>query len=298
MKRLSLLSLTTALAALTLTSPAMAAWDKIGSVDISARGGRATEYGTFGGSIEKLALEARDSAVECREVRATFGNGQTKRVFRGRLPAGKSVTIDLPGDQRMVKRIDFNCASKSRRGSTVDISADIGRYQAEWRQSPDWDRMWSRMFAWANTDRDRHDDRRVGDRRGDRGRDIARENHRRESTGWMMLGTESFEGRSDRESTVAGFKGREIERIGLRPTNDDARCGAMSVTYMNGRSSRLSVNNGDMLPKDRITQVDLPGDDRNVAKIDLACRAEHGGRVTIQVMAIDPDRNKTSYRDR
>lgn len=287
MKSLSLLSFTTALAALTLAAPAMAAWDKIGSVDISARGGRETEYGTFGGSIEKLALEARDNAVECREVRATFGNGQTKRVFRGKLPAGKTVMLDLPGDQRLVKRIDFNCASKSRRGSTVDISADIGRYQAEWRQSPDWDRMWSRMFAWAHVDRpdDRRDDRR---RTGDR----------KESTGWMTLGTETFEGRRDRETTLPGFKGRQVERIGLRPTNDAARCGAMTVTYMNGRSSRLSVNNGEMLPQDRITQVDLPGDDRNVAKIDLACRAERGGRVTIQVMAIDPDRNKTSYRDR
>jgi len=32
----------------------------------------------------------------------------------------------------------------------VDIAADIGRYQAEWRQSPIGHRMWSRMFPWAN----------------------------------------------------------------------------------------------------------------------------------------------------
>ncbi|MHB1205657.1 MAG: hypothetical protein ACYCZX_08835 [Rhodospirillaceae bacterium] len=274
MKPLSTLTLITAVAALSVSAPAMAAWDRLGSVEFSNRMDHETEYGTFGGSIEKLALEARDRPVECREVRATFGNGQTKRIFRGRLPVGRSVTIDMPGEQRTVKRIDFNCRSNSRRAATVDISADIGRYRAEWRASPDWDRMWSKMFAWA------HDDR--NDRRASY--------DRRESTGWMTLGTETFEGRRDRETTLAGFKGRQVERIGLRPTNDAARCGAMNVTFANGRSTRLNVNNGEVLPEDRIFQVDLPGDDRNVMKIDLSCRAEHGRRVTVDVMAIDPDR--------
>ena len=286
MKTLSYLAFTTALAAVTLSAPAMAAWDRLGSVDISARGGRETEYGNFGGSIEKLAFEARGNAVECREVRATFGNGETKRVFRGRLPAGRTVTVDLPGNQRLIKRIDFNCKANSRRDVTVDISADIGRYQAEWRASPDWDRMWSRTFAWARDDRDgRRDDRRAS-------------NDRNESTGWMSLGTETFEGNSDRETTIAGFKGLQVERIGLRPTNDAARCRDMNVTFANGRSSRLSVNNGQVLTEDRIHQIDLPGNDRNVVKVDLNCRAEHGRRVTVEVMTIDPDRNKTSYRNR
>ena len=287
MKSLSGLAFTTALAALTLSAPAMAAWDRLGSVDISPRGGRETEYGNFGGSIEKLAFEARDNAVECREVRATFSNGETKRVFRGKLPAGKTVTVDLPGNQRMVKRIDFNCKANSRRDVTVDVSADIGRYQAEWRASPDWDRTWAKMFAWAHDDRDG----RLDDRRDDR----RASNDRQEFTGWMKLGTETFEGRGDRETTIAGFKGLKVERIGLRPTNDAARCRDMNVTFANGRSTRLSVNNGQVLAEDRIHQVDLPGDDRNVVKVDLSCRAEHGRRVTVEVMTIDPDRNKVSY---
>jgi hypothetical protein len=276
------LTLITAVAALSVSAPAMAAWDRLGSVEFSNRMDRETEYGNFGGGIEKLALEARNIAVDCREVRATFGNGETKRIFRGKLSPGRSVTIDMPGERRTVKRIDFNCKSNSRRDATVDISADIGRYQAEWRASPDWDRMWSKMFAWAHDDH--RDDRRAS-------------TARRESTGWMTLGRETFEGRGDRETAVAGFKGRQVERIGLRPTDDAARCSAMNVTFANGRSTRLSVNNGEVLAEDRIFQVDLPGDDRNVLKVDLNCRAEHGRKVTVEVMAIDPDRNKVSNRN-
>ena len=121
MKPRSTLTLMTAVAALCVSAPAMAAWDRLGSVEFSNRMDRETEYGTFGGSIEKLAFEARNYAVDCREVRATFGNGETKRIFRGKLPVGRSITVDLPGEQRTVKRIDFNCKSNNRRGATVDI---------------------------------------------------------------------------------------------------------------------------------------------------------------------------------
>lgn len=101
--------------------------------------------------------------------------------------------------------------------------------------------------------------------------------------------------RGGRETTIAGFKGLQVERVGLRPTNAAARCRDMNVTFANGRSRRLSVNNGQVLAEERIHQIDLPGDGRNVVKVDLNCRAEHGRRVTVKVMTIDPDRKKTSY---
>ena len=65
----------------------------------------------------------------------------------------------------MIRRIDFNCRSLERREpARVDIAADIGQYRADWRRSPDWDRMWSRMFNWGD---DRHGVRPVGGRVGD-----------------------------------------------------------------------------------------------------------------------------------
>src|SRR3954470_23868918 len=130
--------------------PAFAAWDRIGSVDFSYRNSTDVQYGNFGGRVEALSLRARNSDVTCRDVTAVFGNGNTRSVFHGFLPRGRDVTLDLPGNARMIQRLQFNCRSTDRDGARVDIAADVGRYQAEWRRSPDWERMWSRMFRWDN----------------------------------------------------------------------------------------------------------------------------------------------------
>ena len=160
MKRCHVLALAAVLSA-GVAAPAMAAWDHIGSVEFSRGDNHETEYGTFGGSVEALALQAQRSDVMCRRVMATFGNGETREVFHGPLPRGQNVTVDLPGRERMVKRLDFDCRSANKRGATVNISANVGRYQNEWRQSPDWQRTWSRKFNW-NTPGDRNDNDRDG----------------------------------------------------------------------------------------------------------------------------------------
>src|SRR5579871_2753923 len=156
--------------------PAFAAWDRIGSVDFSYRGDAAVQYGNFGGRVEALSLRARSGDVMCRDVTATFGNGETRSVFHGFLARGRDVNLDLPGEGRMIRRLDFNCRSNDRDGARVDIAADVGRYQAEWRRSPDWDRMWSRMFHW--DDRDNRGDRYI--------------TGQLDTSGWTTLGEEHF----------------------------------------------------------------------------------------------------------
>jgi hypothetical protein len=137
--------------------PALAAWDRIGSVDFTRRDTRDVQYGDFGGPVEALALQARGASMHCDTVTATFGNGRTREVFSGELPEGRNVTLDLPGDQRRVERLDFDCQPiDSREGSvavSVDVVAEVGQYQDEWRKSPDWERVWSQVFDWANPDR-------------------------------------------------------------------------------------------------------------------------------------------------
>lgn len=152
-------------------SPAFADWDRIGSVDFSRRDNHDTQYGNFGGSVEALAFQARGSNVTCRSVMATFENGRPVQVFRGELRQGQNVTVDLPGRERLVRRLDFDCQPSRGRNASVDIVADIGRYQAEWRRSPDWDRTWSRMFHWGpdnrGNDRNGYNNRNNNDRNGD-----------------------------------------------------------------------------------------------------------------------------------
>ena len=137
--------------------PAFAAWDRIGSVDFTRRDTHDVQYGNFGGPVEALALQARGTDMRCESVTATFGNGNTRQVFRGELPEGQNVTVDLPGQERRVQRLNFDCEPLDRgRGSvaiSVDVVADVGRYQNDWRNSPDWEQTWSKIFNWADPDR-------------------------------------------------------------------------------------------------------------------------------------------------
>ena len=134
--------------------PAFAAWDRIGSVEFSTRDTHDVQYGQFGGPVEALGLRARGSDIHCDSVTATFGNGRMREVFRGELPEGREITLDLPGDQRRVERLDFNCEPLDRGNGSVaisaDVVADIGQYRDDWRKSPDWENTWSRLFDWAN----------------------------------------------------------------------------------------------------------------------------------------------------
>lgn len=259
--------------------PAWAAWDRIGSVDFSARDNSDTQYGNFGGRVESLSLIARNADVRCRDVTATFGNGQTQQVFRGFLQRGRNVELTLPNG-RLIRRLDFDCRPMDRERATVDIAADVGRYQAEWRQSPDWDRMWSRMFPWAN-DRSGRDRYGYNDRFGN-DRYVT---GRLDTSGWITLGSEQFNGRYDHEMTFGGWRARDVSSIALRPMNDDARCTNVRATFANGETRDLNIGERNVLRRDQVSTLDLPGERRNVQRIDMTCRAEHGGMVTMQVLA-------------
>jgi len=271
-----------AMAAILLSSvavPASAAWDRIGSVDFSPRDNTETQYGNFGGRVESLSLIARNADVRCRDVTATFGNGDTQQVFRGFLPRARNVEVTLPNG-RFIRRLDFDCRPMDRDRATVDIAADIGRYQAEWRQSPDWDRMWSRMFPWAN---DRYGRDRYGN--NDRFRNDRYVTGRLDTSGWITLGSGQFDGRYDHEMTFGGWRARDVSSIALRPMNDDARCTNVRATFANGQTRDLNIGEGNVLRRDQVNTIDLPGERRNVERIDMTCRAEHGGMVTMQVLA-------------
>ncbi|HMI95140.1 MAG TPA: hypothetical protein VK479_01420 [Micropepsaceae bacterium] len=259
--------------------PASAAWDRIGSVDFSRRDNTDTQYGNFGGRVESLSLVARNADVRCRDVTATFNNGNSQQIFRGSLPRGRNVEVTLPNG-RMIRRLDFNCRVMDRDRATVDIAADVGRYQAEWRQSPDWDRTWSRMFPWAN---DRNGNDRYGN--NDRFGNDRYVTGRLDTSGWITLGSEQFNGRNDHEMTFGGWRARDVSSIALRPLNDDARCTDVKATFANGETRDLNIDGRNILRRDRVTTLDLPGDRRNVQRIDMTCHAEHGGMVTMQVLA-------------
>src|SRR5688572_26135396 len=55
-------------------NPQLPTWDRIGSVDFTARPEQEVEYNQFGGRMTRLSFRAANSDVQCRDISATFNN--------------------------------------------------------------------------------------------------------------------------------------------------------------------------------------------------------------------------------
>jgi len=243
--------------------PAQAAWDRIGHVDIDQRRDRDRLQFNFGGPVEALQLRAEGSDIRCRSIRSTFANGRTREVFSGTLRRGRSINIDLPGNARAIRRLDFDCRSQAR-NARIYIAAEVGGYRDEWRRNPDWDRVWSRIFG---------------------GWGPVAHPQRPHQSRWEVLGMKRFEGRRDTESLFTGWRGHDVRRIALKPLDANARCTRVSVAFANGRTRALAINGGDRLRRGAMSVIDLPGNERNIRALSLSCRAENARQVTIQILA-------------
>jgi hypothetical protein len=279
MKRLTLLTIAAAMT-IGVSVPAMADYVRLGSVDVGYRTDADTAYTRFGGRMESLRLTADRSDVFCRSIRVRYANGDVDDVFHGALREDRPVNVDLRGRSARVDSIRFVCRSDEFRGGKIYIAADVGRYRDEWRRDRDWDRMWSGLFGMGpgpdmhgGPDHDMH---------GGPDRDMHGGPDRDE---WMSLGTQSFEGRNDTESTfTGGWTGRNVERIGLRPLDADARCMRVVVTFRNGHKVKLEDLLPGVLQRDRVAVLDLPGHDRDIRNLFLRCRALGEYRVRIEIL--------------
>lgn len=255
-----------------LAMPAMADWYRIGSVDVSHGMDRDTSYSRFGGGVDKLRLDVRDSDVRCRSVRATFSNGSSHEIFQGRLRAGQPQDIDLPGERAHVTKLDFTCRASSRAGATIAISADVSTYRDEWRRNPDWNWFWAGVFNWdrpSGGNSDRHSGSGMGWSDND----------------WVSIGTQTFRHHNDRDAVVAGWRGRNVERIAVKPLNGDARCSRITARFRNGETRDLDVDRGVRMSQGRGYSFDLPGGDRNLREVTLQCSPLDRRSVRIEVLA-------------
>lgn len=112
------------LAALICTAavPAFAAWNHIGTVMFSTRSNFYSARADF--SSDRMALTSRVGDVYCRNVEATFGDGQTQTIYQGMLRANDTVNVNLPGEVRSVTRLAFNCQPTDASQATVDVAAN------------------------------------------------------------------------------------------------------------------------------------------------------------------------------
>jgi len=109
-----------------LAFPATAALGPLRSAEVSAINQHDVEHLQI--LSDQLLLTARNADVMCSSVIATFGNGRTREIFRGYLSRDEATTVGLPGGERMVDRLEFNCTPLERGHASIDVAADTPRY--------------------------------------------------------------------------------------------------------------------------------------------------------------------------
>ena len=174
--------------------------------------------------------------------------------------------VDMPGQSRQIRRIDFNCRSvgapvtrsisppTSDGTGPIGVAAPIGIACGRACSIGDDTPVSCWRSGWRSS-----------------GGPL--------NAGWVTLGTELFDGRIDRETTIAGLGGRNVERLAIRAVNDDARCSRITATFANGTTRDLNIGEGELLREDRIYELDLPGGRRDVIadRHDLPRRERQAG---------------------
>jgi hypothetical protein len=106
----------------TASVPALGAWDRIASLDVAAGKTREVNMEKLEGNV--IGLTARQSDVMCDRVAAIYANGEMRPLFRGKLPKGLSVRVDLPPG--VIETVTFDCHPVRGKEATIDLAADTG----------------------------------------------------------------------------------------------------------------------------------------------------------------------------
>ncbi len=99
-------------------------WDKIGSRVVAFGGDHDTIDGSGEGKFTAIKIDVDDGNIEMYDIKVTFGNGDpyspgTRLEFNEN---SRSRTIDLPGEVRTIRKIEFWYRSKFKKGrATVTV---------------------------------------------------------------------------------------------------------------------------------------------------------------------------------
>ena len=124
LRRLALVSFI--LIAASAAGAAQGRWVSLGQQEVDFQNDHdKIDVGRREGRFKQLQVRVKDAPIEIHDMVVTFDNNKTfKPQLRVRFAKGSgSQIIDLPGERRTIKRIDFNYKSINRRQGkgTVEV---------------------------------------------------------------------------------------------------------------------------------------------------------------------------------
>lgn len=240
--------LTPALLVLTFAPAPLAAqeWESLGSREISfARERDIIAVTAREGRFRAIKIEVDQGAIEMFNLRVTFGDGQrfspeTRLVFA---EDSRSRAIDLPGDARIIQRVEFSYKSRGGRGrAVVHLFGLRGERRGEDRP---------------------HDGPIAGRPDGGRGE-------------WRSLGSRTVSFRSEHD-VISGLGDGRFRRIRIDVKSGDLEMFNVRISFGDGQtfSPETRLYFGD---DTRSRVIDLPGDARVIRSVEFSYKSVRGGR--------------------
>ena len=231
---------------LLVTAPLAAQeWESLGSREVSfARERDVIAVTAREGRFRAIKLEVDEGSLELFNLRVVFGDGQhfspeTRLNFA---EDSRSRTIDLPGESRIIQRVEFSYKSRVRRGRSV-----VHLYGLR------------------------------ADRRGDHHPHDGPMAGRPDNEGgeWRSLGSRTVSFRAEHD-IISGLGDGRFRRIRIEVKSGDLDMFNVRITFGDGQvfSPETRFHFGD---DTRSRVIDLPGEARIIRSVEFSYKSVRGG---------------------
>ena len=224
-------------------------WTMLGSRDVDGRVDRdRIEVGRYEGKFSKLTIVVRDSDLELIDFGVKFARGpewkpNVAHYFRENQ---RTRVIDFPGDERVIKYIEF-----------------------KYRNLPGGGKARIEVWAWRTDSATAPGPQPVWDQNG-----------------WIMLGEQKVGGgrRGDRDRIMVGRDEGKFRQLTIVVLDSDIELYDVKVRFGRGPIFDPQIKGVVFREGTRTRVIDLPGDRRVIKAIEFAYRnLPGGGRARVQV---------------
>lgn len=231
-------------------------WQKLGQRQVAFRTDRDTIMVTgVEGRFSKVMVEVQENGVEVLDLKVHFGDGTSADVqVRERIPAGgRTRAIELPGEARVINRVEALYKTEDRRDGRATIV------------------LWGLRVGDAGGQADRG----AG---GDEGANLERE-------GWRPLGQREVTFRTDRDTIQLGRDEGRFNKLRFVVRGNAVELVDVKVTFGNGQTQDVQVR--EKLREGGATRaIDLGGEARFIRTVEFVYRTDgpaREGRATIRL---------------
>lgn len=239
-------------------------WTLLGTQTVNGRTDRDTILVSKRARYDKLTLVVEDSELELLDMTVEFANGERwspKLAYHFR-ENQRSRSIDLPGDDRHIAKIDlvYRNTPGGGRASVAVYGKDV-RNPTAYTPPPPPPRPTEPPPpppppAW-------------------------------DSTGWTLLGSQSVEGKRDKDTFAVGRKAGKMDRITLVVKDSDLEMIDFVVVFENGQKFEPKIKH-TFREGERTRSIDLPGNDRYIKQINVRyANLPGGGKARLEIYGKD-----------